>query len=309
VSQAVRDNRDLLTMPASGRSPWVARISDHVATWKLRITSMVAITTAIGYLLGTPLNDVAWLTLIATIIGASLSCMGASVFNQVFERETDALMQRTADRPLPARRLSLAETIVMGTVLSCLGVGLLAWLANPLSAALSAGTIISYVLFYTPMKPISSTALFIGAVPGAMPPMIGYAAATGMLSVEAYLVFAIMFVWQVPHFIAIAWLYKEDYARAGMPMIPVKHPEGSVTFWWIVGSSAVLLITGLLPTLLGYAGWGFFVVSLLAGGAMLIFAMSAFLKQTLGATRMVFFMSLIYLPIVLAALVIDAVNR
>lgn len=278
---------------------------------------MVAITAAMGFVLGSPSGGGAavagvswdWLALLATLVGTSLSCMGAGVFNQLLERDADAMMRRTADRPLAAGRLGVGEASVSGWLLSCGGVGLLALATTPLAALLSAGTILSYVLLYTPMKQRSPAALFVGAVPGAMPPVIGYAAATGgfgSVGVEAWVLFAIMFVWQVPHFLAIAWLHKEDYARAGMPMIPVRHPEGSVTFWWMVASSAVVLVVGLVPTAIGMGGWASLVAGLTLGGLFLAAAMHSFLQRTRSSARRLFFASLVYLPIVLTVVVIDA---
>lgn len=305
MSQALRDTLAMVSS-RSEKSAAASRLADHAATWKLRITAMVAVTTAIGYVLGAESGRWDWLVLLATVAGASLSCMGAAVFNQVVERDVDAKMRRTADRPLAAGRLTMAEALVSGTLLSVLGVGVLAIGASPLAAGLSAGTIASYVFLYTPMKRLTAAALFVGAVPGAMPPMIGYAAAEGELGMGAWLLFAIMFAWQVPHFLAIAWLYKEDYARAKMPMIPVKHPEGPVTFWWMVLSAAVVLVIGVLPPLMGVGGWMSLVAGLVLGGLFLGAAMRSFLLRTDSSARVVFFASIIYLPVLLTVLVIDA---
>ena len=307
MSQAIR-NSAAVAMSASTRSAAASRLADHAATWKLRITAMVAITTAMGFVLGASRAGAGldWLLLLATLAGASLSCMGAAVFNQVVERDADAMMRRTADRPLAAGRLTVGESLASATAVSCLGVGLLAAAANPLAAALSAGTILSYVFLYTPMKRLTPAALFVGAVPGAMPPVIGYAAASGDVGLAAWLLFAIMFVWQVPHFLAIAWLYKQDYARAGMPMIPVNHPEGATTFWWLVGSAAVTLVVGVLPPTLGVGGWASLAAGVVCGGLFLLAAMRSFLRRTDASARLVFFASLVYLPVVLLVLVIDA---
>lgn len=305
MSQALRDTLAMVSS-RSEKSATASRLADHAATWKLRITAMVAVTTLIGYVLGAESGRWDWLVLLATVAGASLSCMGAAVFNQIVERDVDAKMCRTANRPLAAGRLTMAEALVSGTLLSVLGVAVLAIGASPLAAGLSAGTIASYVFLYTPMKRLTAAALFVGAVPGAMPPMIGYAAADGDLGVGAWLLFAIMFAWQVPHFLAIAWLYKEDYARAEMPMIPVKHPEGPVTFWWMVLSAAVVLVIGVLPPLMGVGGSVSLVAGLVLGGLFLGAAMRSFLLRTDSSARVVFFASIIYLPVLLTVLVIDA---
>lgn len=281
-----------------------SRFADYGTLTKPRITLLVVITAAIGYAMGVhAVGDLwDWTTLVATLLGTGLSCMGASVFNQVYERDTDALMRRTANRPIAAGRMTVREAMLAGIALSLLGVGTLVAFANPLAAALSAFTIFSYALVYTPMKRVSHWALWVGAVPGAMPPVIGYAAATGRIGLAAVLLFSIMFIWQVPHFLAIAWLYREEYAKAGFPMLPVLQPDGRSTFAQILATCLVLLAAGVLPTLVGACGLTYFVVSATAGMLFMGCAFDLALSPTRQRARRVFFASLVYLPVVLGAM-------
>ena len=295
-------------------------VSDLSVLTKPRITAMVAITAWIGYEMGAVKQAAQSLViapqtltpelghgliLAGTIIGTSLSCMGASALNQVIERRTDALMQRTKNRPIPAGRMSAGMVTAMGSLLSLLGVSLLALFAGPLAAVVSAITIASYAFIYTPMKRVSSACTIVGAVPGALPPVIGYAAATGTLAVEAWVMFAILFLWQLPHFLAIAWLYKDDYARAGLPMLPVVDPDGSATSRQILLGCMALLPLGLLPTAVGMSGRLYFAGALLAGLVFLVFGIALARKQNRRNARALFFASLIYLPLVFALMVID----
>ncbi|MEX0887056.1 MAG: heme o synthase [Phycisphaeraceae bacterium] len=280
-----------------------ARISDHITMTKPGITVMVGVTAGIGFVVGAG-GAFEWVSFAAALVGTAMSCMGAGVFNQVIERDTDALMRRTADRPLPAGRVSVGEAMLAGVVLAVAGVGLL-WVAgNLLAAALAALTIVTYAMVYTPLKRMHSVSTVIGAVPGAMPPVIGYAAAAQWIGVEAVLLFAIMFWWQIPHFLAIGWLYRDEYARAGLPILPVIDPTGAQTFRQILVTSGLLLVAGLLPTLFGFAGWIAFAVALAAGGWFLVLAVRLVRQPTRQRARGLFLASLVYLPVVLAAVVV-----
>lgn len=287
--------------------------NDYKALTKPRITRMVVITAAIGFLLGysatssAPLTQLPWLTLVVAMVGTALSCMAASVFNQILERDTDALMHRTRDRPLAAKRLTVKPAMVLGLSLTAAGLGLLVGFGLYLAAALCAFTILSYSLVYTPMKRRTSLSLLVGAVPGAIPPMIGYAAATGTLGPAAWLLFAIMFVWQVPHFLAIAWLYREDYARANLAMLPVVDPSGQRTFRQTLIGCLLLLPLGILPTAMGVAGMGYFVTALICGVGFLGFGIMLVLRPTRQNARRLFLASLVYLPVVLTAMVLGRV--
>lgn len=282
--------------------------SDYKALTKPRIARMVVITAAIGFVFGVA-HGVAfpWLTLIVAMIGTALSCMAASVFNQVLERDTDALMDRTKDRPVAAGRIAPKPAVIFGTLLTVAGLGLLAGFGLYLAAALCALTIASYAVIYTPLKRRTSLALLIGAIPGAIPPMIGYAAAANDLGPAAWLLFAIMFVWQVPHFLAIAWLYRDDYAKAKLAMLPVIDPTGLRTFRQTLIGCLLLLPLGILPTALNIAGKWYFAAALICGLGFLAFGVLLVLKPTRDNARRLFLASLVYLPVVLTVMLIDRV--
>jgi len=284
-----------------------ARLTDYKELTKPRITLMVVITAAIGYALGLRVLGLPWnmLGMMWCLVGTALSCMGASALNQALEKVTDARMQRTAARPVASGRVSVAEATLLGLAIGALGVILLAALGNYLAAGLSFFTIFSYCLIYTPSKRLTSLSTIIGAVPGAMPPMIGFAAATGTLTLAAWSVFGIMFLWQLPHFLAIAWMYREDYGKAGMPMLPVLDPTGGSTFRQMLATSAMLLPLGMMPTALGVAGWVYFAVATLAGLGFCYTAVRLVLTPSQARAKAVFYASLIYLPLVLAVLTFD----
>jgi protoheme IX farnesyltransferase len=307
---APRDNSSpaIIASDAPGAA-LIARLHDYKLLVKPRITMLVVITAAIGFAVapgpgGTGVVS-SWLGLLATMLGTALACMGASVFNQAWERDTDGRMPRTADRPLPAGRLGIGEAIVLGSVLALGGVLLLAAVANALAAGIAAATILSYAVIYTPLKRVTWLATMIGAVPGAAPPLIGAAAATGRLGIGAWLLFAILFLWQLPHFYAIAWLYCEDYASAGLRMLPVVDTTGERTLRQILISCVALLIAGLLPTLFGISGWAYFTAAVIAGTGFLVLGLRLKQQPTPGRARALFLASLIYLPLVMTMMVVD----
>ena len=314
MTQLTSSQTGLLATPSA---VWAARFSDFAQLTKLRITFMVALTAFLGYAIairthhglvgiGT-ITATAGLSLWATLIGTSLSCMGAAALNQLVERDVDTLMPRTADRPLPAGRAAPAHALLLGVSLSMVGVAVLAAGANLLTAALSAFTILSYVFIYTPLKRVTSVSTIVGAVPGALPPVMGYAAATGRIETPAVLMFAIMFLWQLPHFLAIAWLYRDDYARASMPVLPVLDPTGASTFRQMLLGCAALLPLGLMPTITGVSGSLHFHGALIAGAAFLASAALLIVTRSRRHARLTFFVSLIYLPAVFALMLIDQV--
>lgn len=283
-----------------------SRRQDLVSLCKPRIAKLVLITTLIGAWMALPTQGARpWLSVLASVVGAALACMGASVFNQVIEAETDGLMRRTAKRPLPSGRVRPREAVLLGVLLTTAGIGVMLPLGLWLAALLTLVTVLLYALVYTPMKRYSSWALWVGAVPGAAPPLIGYAAVAGELALPAWLLFAIMFVWQIPHFLAIAWLYREDYARAGHRMLPVLDPSGRSTFRQAVWTCALLLPVGMLPTWLDVAGWWVFAGATLCGTGFLCCAVWLKVSPTAGRARLLFFASLIYLPVVLALIPMD----
>lgn len=292
--------------PAS--TSYVAVLADYWQLAKPRLTLMVVITTFIGFVMG--LRHVAagqwsYAALLGTLVGTGLSCIGAGVFNQVVERHVDARMRRTMSRPLPAGRMSARHATVIAAIACVTGIALVAIAGGMLSAALALITILGYVLVYTPMKCRSSICTVIGAIPGALPPVIGYSAATGTVGVEASLLFALLFMWQLPHFLAIAFLYRRDYARAGLPMLPVVDGDGRSTFRQILLGSLALLPLGLTPAMAGVSGPTYFVVALVAGLMFLGFAVALAIGRTRRLARALFLASLVYLPIVFTMMWID----
>lgn len=274
-----------------------SRAADFVALSKPRLNLLVVATTAVGYYLGSAegLDPVRFTN---TVLGTALVAGGASALNQVAERRTDALMRRTRMRPLPGGRLQSGEASLFALVLATAGLLLLAFGANLLTAMVALTTLVTYVAVYTPLKLRTSLATVVGAVPGALPPMIGWAGATGALSREAWILFAIVFLWQMPHFLAIAWLYREDYARAGFPMLPVAEPDGHSTARQVVAYTAVLLPMSLAPAAVGLATSTYFAGALTLGLAFLALAVRFARRRDRGDARRLFFGSIIYLPLV-----------
>lgn len=283
-------------------------LNDFCLLTKPRLTLMVVLTAYVGFAMGQAgaysLSN-SWTPLLAVLAGVTLSCMGASIWNQVYERDTDALMARTSNRPLAAHRLSVAAAAATGTALCAAGVLVLLLATNPLAAALELFTIVSYNLIYTPAKRLTTVSTIIGAVPGALPPVIGYTAATGRVDLEAWLLFAILFLWQLPHFLAIAWLYRDQYARAGIPLLPVIDRTGGSTSRQVLFSCVALVCTGLAPTLLGVCGVVYFWGALLAGVVFLAFSLVLVVGRRDHQARAVFLASLAYLPVVYALMLVD----
>ena len=299
------DNPAIALDEQQGKLALSARVNDHWTMTKPGITFMVVITAYIGFAMaaqGEPWSPIA---LLAALLGTSLSCMGASVFNQIYERDTDALMKRTSTRPLPAGRMTVAEATAAASIYCLLGVAILWTGANWQAAALSAFTIFSYTLIYTPLKRMHSSSTVVGAFPGAMPPVIGYAAVDGEVGLPAILLFAVIFVWQLPHFYAIGYLYREEYAKAGMPILPVIDPSGARTFRHTLAYSVLLLIVGILPSLLKVSGIWALIVGLICGGGFLALAVQLYVDPSRTRARKLFLASLIYLPVVLAVILLD----
>lgn len=295
--------------PQVGRRPLSTAWRDHVELTKPRLNTLVLITTAVGFAMGVgsrPLESVAVLG--HSLMGTALCAGAGSVLNQWFERDTDRLMARTAKRPLPDRRMAPSAALRFGALLAVAGVAQLAWLAQrPLAALIAFSTLITYALIYTPMKRVSSTATLIGAVPGALPPLIGFAAATGTVDARGLTLFLIMFIWQMPHFLAIAWFYRDEYALAGIPVMPVTDPTGAKTSASVLSWSAVLLPATLLPGVLGMVGPIYWLVALLLGLAQLYVAARVAIERTQQAARRLFFFTITYLPVLLGVMVVDAV--
>ncbi|MFQ3650939.1 MAG: heme o synthase [Gemmataceae bacterium] len=283
-----------------------SRWADYLAITRPRISVLVLFTVGSGGLYAGLPTSAPWLLILNAVLGTALVASGASAINQWLERDTDALMLRTRKRPLPAGRVTLAEAFVFGLVLALLGaVYLLATMPTTLPAVLAAFTFASYIAVYTPLKRVTTLNTVIGAVPGAMPPLIGYAAVRGELSGEAWVLFAILFVWQIPHFLAIAWMYRDDYARAGLRMLPVADPQGAVTARQMVLYCLALLVTGLMPVMVGGAGWLYGLGSTLLAMYFLRSAVAFARQRDDALAKKAMRASLVYLPLVLLLLVLD----
>jgi len=282
------------------------RGADFLELTKPRVVLMILITACVGFYLGSDrLLD--YSRLLEMLLGTALAAAGTLTLNQFLERETDALMQRTRRRPLPDGRVQPAEALCFGILLALAGIGYLAVAVNGLSALVTLFITLSYLVLYTPMKPRSSLCMLVGAVPGALPPVIGWVAARGDFDPAAWVLFAIMFLWQIPHTLAIARLYREDYAKAGIQFLPVIEPEGDSTNRQIVSHCSALLAVSLLPTLLGLAGGVYFIVAFFLGCGFLASGIRLALSSTLVRARRLLFMSLIYLPVLLLVLAMDRV--
>lgn len=277
-------------------------VSDLMELVKARLSMLVLITTLVGFLLGSqgPMN---WLLLAATLTGTALCAGGAAALNQWWERDLDALMKRTRARPLPAHRMQPLDALLFGLFFSVAGVAILGLFTNPRAAFLAFATIAIYILVYTPMKRRSSLNTLVGAVPGALPPLIGWVAARGRYDLEGCLLFAVLWFWQMPHFLAIAWMYREDYANAGCVMITGNDPRGDITSRQALLYSLCLLIITLLPGLIGFNSPLYFFAALALGTAFCGFAMNFVFHRDRSAARRLFFCSILYLPVLLGILV------
>ncbi|MFP5289093.1 MAG: heme o synthase [Thermoanaerobaculia bacterium] len=286
--------------------PISVRIADLKEMTKPGITLMVVLTAGLGFLLAEGETFSFWL-LVHTLLGTGLVSGGASVLNQVLEWDADALMRRTADRPLPAGRLDPDTALFFGVLLAVTGLLELALAVNLLTALLGAIALAGYVFVYTPLKRVSSLATVIGAVPGAIPPMMGWSAVRNEIDLAAWVLFGILFFWQLPHFLAIAWLCREDYARGGFPMLPVLDPEGKRTGRQSVLYGAALVPVSLLPSLLGLMGEVYFVGALAFGFVYLGFSIGfARVRSNPGARRLML-ASLVYFPALLLVMLLDRV--
>ena len=282
---------DSLALPAAR-----SRATDFVALAKPRLNLLVVASSLAGYVMGGGDTSNAVLV-VFTVVGTALVAGGASAFNQVIERNPDSLMRRTRMRPVPDGRLQPGESLVFASALSVFGLLTLAAGVNLLSAAVALTTLLTYALIYTPLQRRSSVSTVVGAIPGALPPVIGWAAARDGLSNGAWVLFGIVFLWQLPHFLAIAWIYREDYARAGFPMLPVIEPDGRSTARQAVFYCAALLPVSLAPTLLGMTNTAYFVAALVLGLLFLGLTLRFARTRALVDARRLFFGSIIYLPI------------
>jgi len=279
-------------------------IRDLFELVKARLTLLVLLTTAVGFYLGAE-RGINWLALLHTVLGTAAAAAGAAALNQWWEYKLDAMMQRTRTRPVPAGRMRPTEAVAIGSAFSIFGVVYLAFVCNALSAALTAITIIIYIFAYTPLKLVSTFNTALGAIPGALPPMIGWAAARGTLNAGAWMLFSILFFWQLPHFFAIAWMYRDDYARAGFQMIASDDRTGARSASQSVFFCMILFVVAGLPAFLGIATVFYLLAELILGGIFIAVAMR-FLKTCAPAdARRLFITSIIYLPMLLGALVLS----
>jgi protoheme IX farnesyltransferase len=280
------------------------KISDYLELTKPRVTLMVVITMAFGFYLGAR-GAMDWRLLVHALIGTALVAGGTSAWNQYLERDIDAKMLRTKNRPLPAGRLKPVEALAFSVVISLAGIIHLLIMTNWLTALLAAATLFSYVFLYTPLKQKSSLSTVVGAIPGALPPLGGWTAARGDLGLEGWILFAILFIWQLPHFLAIAWIYREDYRRGGLPMLTVVDPEGDSAGRQIISNCLALLPVSLLPTIVGMAGRIYFIGALALSLFFLACGVAVMRYRTQISVRRLLHASLLYLPILLALMAID----
>jgi protoheme IX farnesyltransferase len=278
-------------------------VGDYVDLTKPRITLMVMLTAMVGFVVAS--SDVRAVALLAMAAGTGLVAAGASALNMVLERHTDARMLRTRLRPLPAGRVRPGEALGFGLALTALGLLMLHWLSGPLAMAVALATWASYLFGYTPLKTVTSLSTVVGAFPGALPPVIGWAAARGSIDAGALVLFAILFLWQIPHFLAIAWIYRDDYAQGGLPMLPVLDPAGHLTGRQAVSHSLALLFVSVAPSAAGMAGSVYLAGAVVLGMALTVVALMAAVARSHVAARRLFLASVIYLPLLYALLLLD----
>jgi heme o synthase len=300
------------TVATSTVPPLATSERSRGAVWadlvKARLTILVLLTTLTGFYVGIE-GALDWSLLLHTLFGTALVACGAAALNQWWEREHDAKMPRTQARPLPANELSANTVLVAGGLLAMLGLAQLAFFVNLLTALLGAITLLSYVFIYTPLKRVTTLNTAIGAIPGALPPLMGWAAARDNVSAEGWALFAILFFWQLPHFLAIAWLYRDEYAKAGFVMLPVHDPEGVRTGRQAISHTLGLIPVSVCPALFGTSGQVYFFGALLLGVAFLWCAIQFSRELTRARARQLFFASILYLPLLFGLLALDKVRH
>jgi protoheme IX farnesyltransferase len=298
--KAVRTDVASVSLPIVARRP--TGLSDYVALTKPRLNLLVVATSAAGYYLGAAgAPDSA--SLASAVCGTALVAGGAAVLNQVYERDTDALMRRTRTRPLPDGRVSPGDARRFGIAVAAAGLLLLAVRSNMLAATLAVATLLIYLLVYTPMKRRTPLATLVGAVPGALPPLIGWAASHGSVSLGGTALFAIVFLWQIPHFMAIAWLYRDDYRAGGFPLLPVVEPDGRRAGRQALVYTVLLVPASIVPVWAGVAGYAYLLVALALGLVLLWLAVSFANERTDISARRLFVGSIAYLPLIWIAMV------
>jgi protoheme IX farnesyltransferase len=302
AEQAVGD--DVLVAETSHKHVRAGKLAAYLDLTKPRITMLVTATAAAGYALGS-VGGIDYLRFFHTSLGIALLSSGIGALNQYIERDLDRLMRRTEMRPLPSGRLEPRHALRFGVGLSALATLYLAVFVNPLSALLGVLTFAAYLFAYTPLKTRTTLSTIIGAFPGAMPPFIGWAAASGQITIEAWILFAILFLWQFPHFLAIAWMYRDDYARAGIMMLPVVEPDGRITGQQIIAYTALLVPVSLMPTLVHLAGAVYFFGALALGLWFLYYSVRTARNRTTWQARKLLLASVLYLPALFALMVLN----
>ncbi|MCW5891922.1 MAG: heme o synthase [bacterium] len=291
------------TLPLGATAAW-RRVADYVELTKPRVVMMVLVTTVVGYYLGSAgTSDL--VRLVHTLVGTALAAGGTLALNQWMERDVDARMERTRRRPLPEGRVLPIEAFVLGSALVVAGLAWLLVTVNVLCAAVTAVVVVTYLGLYTPLKQVTSACSLVGAVPGALPPVAGFAAACDRLDPLAWVLFAILFFWQIPHTLAIGQLYRDDYARGGIRVLPVVDRDGPSTATHAVTNCLALLPVALLPTFLGVVGTAYFFVALVAGLGFLWAAIGLARRGGAADARRLLVASLVYLPVLLAAMAFD----
>ena len=286
--------------------PQVHWIADYAELTKPRVTALILMSTLVGFYLGSP-ADVDFRLLLHALLGTALVAGGTAALNQFWERGPDGKMLRTKDRPLPAGRMEPWKALIFGLVFSAAGIVYLGMIVNGLTSLLAALTLSTYLFLYTPLKKRTELCTLVGAFPGAIPPLIGWVAASGNFTLGAGILYLILFLWQFPHFLSIAWLYREDYARAGIVMLPVVEQDGKATSRQILVYCSILLPASLLPSLLGVTGWIYFCGAFVLGAAFLHSGIRAATVRTKVQARRLLQASVIYLPLVYALMMVDKI--
>jgi protoheme IX farnesyltransferase len=281
------------------------RLAAYAELTKPRITFLIVLTSAAGFALASR-SAIDYVALFRALLGIALLSSGIATLNQYAERDLDGLMRRTASRPLPSGKLAPWEALAFGAGLTVLAEIYLLVLVNPLSALLGLTVIAGYVFAYTPLKTRTTLSTLVGAFPGAVPPLIGWTAARGTISLEGWVLFAILFLWQFPHFLAIAWMYREDYGRAGILMLPVVEPDGRVTAQQIVVYTLMLLPVSLLPTVVGMSGRVYFVGAIVLGLLFLYSSLRAAFSMSRQQARRLLLASVLYLPLLFLLMVLNS---
>lgn len=297
-----------MTNVRAAAAPVLTRPMGFFSLTKPDVSFLVVMTTLAGYLLGAT-GDTNWSRMAHTVIGTTLVAAGTSALNHYLERDSDARMRRTASRPLPSGVLAPAEAVWFGIALVTVGIIELLFTTNALAPLLAIGTSVTYLGVYTPLKTRTTLATLVGAFPGAVPPLIGWAAARGSLGPGAWVLFAILFLWQFPHFHAIAWMYREDYSRAGIRMLPVVDPEGSSTFAQILFCAVALIPVSLLASVTGIAGVRFYFSALVLGLLLVQVCLWAAARKTNVRAKWLMHATVLHLPLLLGLMILDRFTK